>query len=76
MSCEPGCIDSVETIMQRVRALLADGGVSPDRVTLNPDCGFAPGMGATVDPDEVYTKLKNQGEAARLLREEFGRSRV
>ena len=39
---------------------------------MNPDCGFAPGMGATVDPDEVYTKLKNQRKAAQLLREEFG----
>ena len=32
----------------------------------------AAGMGAKVDPDEVYTKLKNQGMAAQLLREEFG----
>ena len=72
MSCEPGYIDSVETILQRVRSLVTDGRVSPERVTLNPDCGFAPGMGATVDPDEVYTKLKNQRKAAQLLREEFG----
>lgn len=73
VSCEPGRIDSVETILERVRSLVKDGGVSPERVTLNPDCGFAPGMGATVDPDEVYTKLRNQGRAARLLREEFGK---
>lgn len=72
MSCEPGYIDSVETILHRVRSLVTDGHVSPERVTLNPDCGFAPGMGATVDPDEVYTKLKNQRKAAQLLREEFG----
>ena len=71
VSCEPGCIDSVETIVERVRALVTEGGVSPERVTLNPDCGFAPGMGAAVDPDEVYTKLKHQGEAGRILREEF-----
>ena len=28
-------------------------------------------MGAVVDADEVYKKLKHQSEAARQLREEF-----
>lgn len=59
VSCEPGCIDSVDTIMTRVRALLA-AGVAPERVTLNPDCGFAPGMGAVVDPDEVSRPINRR----------------
>ena len=42
VSCEPGAIDSVETIVARVRALVEEAGVDPSRVTLNPDCGFAP----------------------------------
>ena len=71
VSCEPGAIDSVETIVERVRALVEEAGVDPSRVTLNPDCGFAPGMGAVVEPDEVYQKLKHQSEAARVLRREY-----
>jgi 5-methyltetrahydropteroyltriglutamate--homocysteine methyltransferase len=53
-----------------VDSLLAVG-IEPARISLNPDCGFAPGMGARVDPDEVYAKLKNQCEAARQLRERY-----
>ena len=39
-----------------------------ERITLNPDCGFAPGSAAKVSIDEVYQKLKNEVEAARRLR--------
>ena len=41
------------------------------RITLNPDCGFAPGSAAKVDIDEVYLKLKAEAEAARLLRAKY-----
>lgn len=64
----PGRIDSPETIMKRVRSALEH--VDPERVTLNPDCGFAPGSGAVVSLDEVYEKLCNEVEAARTLREQ------
>jgi 5-methyltetrahydropteroyltriglutamate--homocysteine methyltransferase len=43
------------------------------RVTLNPDCGFAPGSAAKVGIDEVYQKLKNEAEAARRLREKYSK---
>ena len=43
----------------------------PERITLNPDCGFAPGSAARVSIDEVYQKLKNEVEAARRLRAEY-----
>jgi 5-methyltetrahydropteroyltriglutamate--homocysteine methyltransferase len=43
----------------------------PQRITLNPDCGFAPGSAARVSIDEVYQKLKNEVEAARRLRHDF-----
>ncbi len=43
----------------------------PERITLNPDCGFAPGSGAAVSIDEAYRKLCNEATAARILREEF-----
>jgi 5-methyltetrahydropteroyltriglutamate--homocysteine methyltransferase len=45
--------------------------VEPERITLNPDCGFAPGSAAEVSLDEVYTKLKNEVVAAQRLREEY-----
>jgi len=70
VSCQPGQIDSPETIVERVEMALQH--VAPERITLNPDCGFAPGSAAVVDIDEVYTKLKNEAEAARRLREKYG----
>lgn len=45
--------------------------IAADRITLNPDCGFAPGSGADVNIDEVYVKLQNEVEAARRLREKY-----
>lgn len=70
VSTEPGQIDSVESIVSRVERALEH--VAPERITLNPDCGFAPGSGATVSLDEVYAKLQNEVEAARRLREKYG----
>ena len=65
----PGKIDSAETIAGRVRKALEF--LAPERITLNPDCGFAPGSGAVVSIDEAYRKLCHQSEAARMLRAEF-----
>ena len=64
----PGCVDSAQIIAARVRKALRF--LAPDRITLNPDCGFAPGSGAAVSIDEAYRKLCNEVEAARILREE------
>lgn len=70
----PGRIDSPQTIVARVRQALQF--LAPERITLNPDCGFAPGSGAVVSMDETYRKLCNEAEAARILREEFGTGRA
>ncbi len=70
VSCLPGEVDSVETIVQRVEQALQF--VSPERITLNPECGFAPGSAAVVSVDEVYAKLKNEVCAAQMLREKYG----
>ena len=70
VSCQPGQIDSADTIVERVETALKH--VAPERITLNPDCGFAPGSAAEVSLDEVYTKLKNEVAAARRLREKYG----
>jgi len=69
VSCQPGCIDSADAIYQRVEMALKH--LAPERITLNPDCGFAPGSAAVVSIDEVYTKLKNEVAAARRLREKY-----
>jgi 5-methyltetrahydropteroyltriglutamate--homocysteine methyltransferase len=65
----PGQIDSAETIAGRVRKAIEF--LAPERITLNPDCGFAPGSGANVSIDEAYRKLCNEAEAARILRAEY-----
>jgi len=65
----PGQIDSPAQIVSRVEKALQY--LPAERITLNPDCGFAPGSAAKVSIDEVYQKLKNEVEAARLLHENY-----
>ncbi len=65
----PGSVDSPQTIAVRVRQAIEF--LAPERIALNPDCGFAPGSGALASMDEAYHKLCNEVEAARMLREEF-----
>lgn len=72
-----GCVDvrfpeieTAETIANRVEKALAH--VTPDRISLNPDCGFAPGKDHEIPLEEAYAKLKNLGQAGRLLRERHG----
>jgi 5-methyltetrahydropteroyltriglutamate--homocysteine methyltransferase len=69
VSTLPGEVDSVETIVARVEQALEH--VAPERITLNPECGFAPGSAAVVSIDEVYMKLKNEVAAAKILREKY-----
>jgi len=69
VSCEPGHVDTADEIFSRVKMALNH--LPPERITLNPDCGFAPGSAARVSIDEVYVKLKHEVEAARRLREQY-----
>ncbi|MBM3598646.1 MAG: cobalamin-independent methionine synthase II family protein [Alphaproteobacteria bacterium] len=66
----PGVVDSLETVVARVEQAVKH--VDAGRITLNPDCGFAPGSAAPVDLDEVYRKLQIEAEASRVLRERHG----
>jgi 5-methyltetrahydropteroyltriglutamate--homocysteine methyltransferase len=66
---EPGLVDPTDEIVGRVEAALKH--LAAGRITLNPDCGFAPGSAAVVSLDEVYLKLKNEVAAARVLRERY-----
>lgn len=71
VSVAPGQIDSPETIVKRVKQALEF--LDAERITLNPDCGFAPGSGAKVDIDEAYQKIWNEVAAAKILRAEYSK---
>jgi 5-methyltetrahydropteroyltriglutamate--homocysteine methyltransferase len=62
----PGAKEHPDQIVARVERALQR--VDGKRITLNPDCGFAPGSAAKVDLDEVYLKLHAEVDAARILR--------
>ena len=62
----PGAKDDAPAIVARVQRALDR--VDATRITLNPDCGFAPGSAAQVDIDEVFVKLRAEADAARMLR--------
>ncbi len=66
---EPGRVDSTAEIVGRVEAAMKY--LAAGRITLNPDCGFAPGSAAVVSLDEVYLKLKNEVAAAKVLRDRY-----
>ena len=67
----PGHVESCDSVVHRVEHALQH--LAPEQITLNPDCGFAPGSGARVDMDEVYRKLQIEAEAAARLRERIRR---
>ena len=68
VDCRSAHIDTPEEIAARVRQALDY--VAPERITLHPDCGFAPGSAADIPIDEAYQKLHNEVLAAELLRSE------
>jgi 5-methyltetrahydropteroyltriglutamate--homocysteine methyltransferase len=63
-------IDTAEQIVERVDKALAH--LPAERLLLNPDCGFAPGKDHEVPLEEAYAKLKNLGQAGRVLRQRAG----
>ncbi len=71
-----GCIDhcerrveSPEEVVARVEGALRY--VDKERITLHPDCGFAPSVQNPMDLDEAYLKLKSLCAAAELLRARY-----
>lgn len=70
-----GVVDVRQEELQPVEAMVALGAaaaqiVGPERIALNPDCGFAPDAGEPPTIDEAYEKLKRLVEAGRRLRSE------
>jgi 5-methyltetrahydropteroyltriglutamate--homocysteine methyltransferase len=46
--------------------------IEADRISLNPDCGFAPDAFEPPTIDEAFEKLRNLATASRILRERHG----
>ncbi len=67
--CDPQ-VETMEEVVKRVEGAL--GYVDKSRVTLHPDCGFAPSAQNPMDLDEAYRKLKAMCQAAKALREKYG----
>jgi 5-methyltetrahydropteroyltriglutamate--homocysteine methyltransferase len=67
-------IDTPEQIAQRVEKALPY--VATERISLNPDCGFAPGKDHEIPLEEAYAKLKNLAAAAQLLRKHGSKLKV
>lgn len=70
VDCRSEHIDTPEEIATRVEKALRY--LPPERIALNPDCGFAPGNAADIPIDEAYAKLANEVRAAKILREKYG----
>ena len=71
-----GCIDhcdrnveTAETVVSRVERAIQF--IDKERITLHPDCGFAPSVQNPMDLDEAYLKLKAMCQAAEMLREKY-----
>ena len=60
--------------IDEIVSLAASGAVhvSPDRIALNPDCGFAPDFQEPPSIDEAFEKLSRLAAAAERLRRRFG----
>ena len=69
VDCRSEHIDRPDEIVTRVEQALQY--LPPERIALNPDCGFAPGNAADIPIDEAYAKLSNEAEAAAILREKY-----
>jgi 5-methyltetrahydropteroyltriglutamate--homocysteine methyltransferase len=59
-------VETPEEVVARAEAAMQY--VAPDKITLNPDCGFSPSSQNPMDIDEAYLKLKAMSDGAALLR--------
>ena len=63
-------VEEPEEVVERVEEAMQY--VDKERITLHPDCGFAPSVQNPMDLDEAYQKLSAMCAAAALLRERYG----
>jgi len=69
VDCRFEKIESPSTIVSRVEEAMKY--VDRNRLSINPDCGFSPGMQSHMSIDEPYLKLKNESLAAQILRSKY-----
>ncbi|MDG7008073.1 MAG: cobalamin-independent methionine synthase II family protein [Nitrososphaerota archaeon] len=62
-------VEAPEQVVARVKRIT--GVVEPERIWLNPDCGFAPGMYRTFPREVAFAKLRSMTKAAEILREAY-----
>lgn len=62
-------VESPGLVVERVEAAMRY--VPAERITLNPDCGFAPSSANPMDLDEAYLKLRAMTRAAGILRDRY-----
>ncbi len=62
--------------VEQIEGIAAAGAaiLPPERIALNPDCGFAPEAGEPPTIDEAFEKLKRLTTAAANLRKRFAKS--
>ena len=59
-------VETPEQVVTRAERVI--GHIEPERIWLNPDCGFAPGMFRTFPRDIAFAKLRSMTAAAGILR--------
>jgi 5-methyltetrahydropteroyltriglutamate--homocysteine methyltransferase len=62
-------VESPEQVVERVKRITDH--IEPERIWLNPDCGFAPGMFRAFPREVAFAKLKSMTTAAEMLRREY-----
>jgi 5-methyltetrahydropteroyltriglutamate--homocysteine methyltransferase len=62
-------VENAQEVVERVERAMEL--VPKERITLNPDCGFAPSSANPMDIDEAYLKLSAMCQGARILRDKY-----
>jgi 5-methyltetrahydropteroyltriglutamate--homocysteine methyltransferase len=62
-------VETPEQVVERARRITSV--IEPERIWLNPDCGFAPGMFRAFPRDVAFAKLRSMVKAAAALRKEY-----
>jgi 5-methyltetrahydropteroyltriglutamate--homocysteine methyltransferase len=62
-------VETPEQVVERTKRII--GKIEPERIWLNPDCGFAPGMYRAFPREVAFAKLKAMTAAAAKLRLQY-----
>ena len=62
-------VETPDQVVERTKRVI--GKVEPERIWLNPDCGFAPGMYRAFPREVAFAKLKAMTAAAAALRKQY-----